>query len=95
MNFIQQTISTKIASKGKIMADKDLMTPENVPGRYYTDSTCIDCDLCRQIAPKSFTRQDESGYSYVCQQPQTAGEIAQAEEARISCPTETIGNDGE
>jgi hypothetical protein len=25
----------------------------------------------------------------------TAEEIAQAEEARISCPTETIGNDGE
>ena len=77
------------------MADKNLKTPENVPGKYYTDNTCIDCDLCRQIAPKSFTRQDEGGYSYVFKQPQTGEEIAQAEEARISCPTETIGNDGE
>jgi len=77
------------------MADKNLKTPENAPGKYYADNTCIDCDLCRQIAPKSFTRQDAGGYSYVFKQPQTAEEIVQAEEARISCPTETIGNDGE
>lgn len=77
------------------MADKNLKTSENVPGKYYVDNTCIDCDLCRQIAPKSFARQDEDGYSYVFKQPQTDEEIAQAEEARISCPTETIGNDGE
>ncbi len=76
------------------MPDKDLKNPENVSGKYYADSTCIDCDLCRQIAPGSFTRHDEGGYSYVFKQPQTAEEIAQAEEARISCPTETIGNDG-
>jgi hypothetical protein len=31
----------------------------------------------------------------VFKQPQTVEEIAQAEAARISCPTETIGNDGE
>ena len=77
------------------MAGKHLKNPENVPGKYYADNTCIVCDLCRQIAPRSFTRQDEGGYSYVFKQPQTVEEIAQAEAARISCPTETIGNDGE
>lgn len=77
------------------MADKQLKNPENVPGKYYVDNTCIDCDLCRNIAPKSFTRHDEGGYSIVFKQPDTAEEKAQAEEARASCPTETIGNDGD
>lgn len=76
------------------MADKNLKNPENVPGKYYVDSTCIDCDLCRNIAPAFFARHDEGGYSYVFKQPETPEEIAQAEEAKTSCPTETIGNDG-
>ena len=76
------------------MADKNLKNPENVAGRFYADSSCIDCDMCRNIAPKSFTRH-ENGYSYVYHQPQTPEEIAEAEEARNSCPTDTIGNDGE
>ena len=76
------------------MADKNLKNRENVSGKFYVDNTCIDCDLCRNIAPKFFTRSDEGGYSYVCRQPQTPEEIEQAEEARASCPTETIGNDG-
>lgn len=77
------------------MAEKNLKNPENVPGKFYVDNTCIDCDLCRNIAPQFFTRFDEGGYSYVFKQPEAAEEIALAEEARSSCPTETIGNDGE
>lgn len=77
------------------MADKHLKNPENALGKYYADNTCIDCDLCRNIAPRTFTRHDEGGYSIVFKQPNTPEEIAQAEEARASCPTETIGNDGE
>lgn len=77
------------------MADKNQKTPENVPGKYYVDTTCIDCDLCRNIAPKTFSRHDEGGYSIVFKQPETPEEIAHAEEARTSCPSETIGNDGE
>ena len=76
------------------MADKNLKNPENVPGKYYVDSTCIDCDICRNVAPEFFTRQDEGGYSYVFKQPKTPEEIALAEEACNSCPTDTIGNDG-
>ena len=77
------------------MADKNLKTPENVPGKFYVDNTCIDCDMCRNIAPAIFKRHDDGGYSYAFKQPATVEELAQAEEARVSCPTETIGNDGD
>ena len=69
-------------------------TPENMPGPYYNDTSCIDCGMCPDIAPEIFRRHD-NGYSYVWRQPVTAEEIAQAEDARESCPTESIGNDGE
>ena len=68
--------------------------PQNVSGPYYNDSTCIDCDLCRELAPQIFTREDGGGYSYVFRQPVTPDEVALAEDARQSCPTESIGNDG-
>ena len=77
------------------MADKKLKNPENAPGKFYVDNTCIDCDLCRNLAPNTFKRQEDFGYSYVFKQPITPDEITQAEEARLSCPTETIGNDSE
>lgn len=76
------------------MADRNSKVPENVPGRYYHDNTCIDCDLCREMAPQFFRRQEEGGYTYVFRQPVTAAEIAMAEEARLACPTDSIGNDG-
>jgi ferredoxin len=68
--------------------------PDNVPGPYYNDLSCIDCGMCPEIAPLIFKRQEDTGYSYVHHQPSTPGEIAQAELARESCPTESIGNDG-
>jgi ferredoxin len=76
------------------MAEPTQKSPENVPGPYYVDDTCIDCDLCRSNAPKFFTREDAGGYTYVYRQPVTDEEIAEAEEARLACPTESIGNDG-
>jgi ferredoxin len=69
-------------------------SPRNAAGPYYVDSTCIDCDMCREIAPAIFARDEENGSSYVFHQPETAAELEQAEEARKSCPAETIGNDG-
>ena len=75
------------------MANRNDKPSENVPGPYYVDATCIDCDLCR-TAPQILTRQDEGGYSYVWHQPSSDDEIALAEEARLGCPTDSIGNDG-
>ena len=77
------------------MADPDNKHPLNVAGPYYNDDTCIDCDLCREIAPQIFRRDDESGASYVWHQPGSPEEIALAEEALQACPTESIGSDGE
>ena len=76
------------------MADRNQRTPENVPGLCYVDDTCIDCGLCPDTAPHLFRRFDEGGYSIVYRQPQTAEQIALAEEAVSGCPTESIGNDG-
>lgn len=69
--------------------------PQNIVGRYYVDSSCIDCDLCRTTAPAFFRRDDEIGFSIVHRQPVTPEELALAEEAREGCPTESIGNDGD
>lgn len=77
------------------MATRQQKTPENVPGAFYVDDTCIDCDLCRNTAPEFFKRFDEGGYTVVVRQPQTPEEIALAQEALIGCPTDSIGNDGE
>ena len=76
------------------MADPNDRVEENVPGPYYVDSLCIDCDVCRDTAPDNFTRSDENGYSYVFKQPETEDERALCEEALAACPVEAIGNDG-
>jgi ferredoxin len=76
------------------MANKLQKSPENIPGRFYVDNTCIDCGLCPDTAPQIFKRYDEGGYSIVYRQPQTPEDIALAEEAVSGCPTESIGNDG-
>lgn len=69
--------------------------PQNVPGRYYVDAQCIDCDLCRETAPLIFSRHDETGSTFVHHQPVTPEEIALAEEAIQGCPVEAIGHDGD
>ncbi len=76
------------------MANHPDRYPDNVPGLYYVDDQCIDCDLCRERMPDIFVRNDEGGHSYVRRQPVNEDEIAICEEARDSCPTEAIGNDG-
>lgn len=77
------------------MADKEDRNQENVVGKFYVDSSCIDCDLCRETAPKNFTRSDDEGYSYVYNQPTSPEEEEQCREAMEGCPVEAIGDDGE
>ncbi|MBI3251834.1 MAG: ferredoxin [Candidatus Omnitrophica bacterium] len=76
------------------MSDKANRYPENVPGAFYVDTQCIDCDLCRQTAPQNFDRNQAGGYSFVKKQPVTPEEEAQCKEAKEGCPVEAIGNDG-
>jgi ferredoxin len=75
------------------MANLTARLPQNIPGAFYVDATCTDCDLCRSLAPEFFSRHDETGYSFVYRQPVTEEEIALADEASQSCPSESIGRD--
>lgn len=63
--------------------------PQNVPGEFFVDSTCIDCDACRQVAPASF--RDHGGQSSVFHQPKNPGELHRAFMALVTCPTASIG----
>lgn len=68
--------------------------PDNIPGEFYVDRMCIDCDVCRDTAPANFKRNDENGYSYVYRQPETPEELDLCTEAMNACPVEAIGDDG-
>jgi ferredoxin len=76
------------------MATPAERNPDNMPGPYYVDSSCIDCDQCRLIAPDTFERNADTGMGYVKRQPVTEDEIALAEEALAACATQSIGSDG-
>jgi ferredoxin len=76
------------------MADKMRKAAHNVPGRYYVDQTCIDCDLCRESTPGNFLRFDSARHSYVARQPRDAAEEAACLAALEECPVEAIGSDG-
>jgi glyoxylase-like metal-dependent hydrolase (beta-lactamase superfamily II)/ferredoxin len=71
------------------MARELLRLPENVPGAFFVDSTCIDCDTCRQLAPATFGETGE--YSFVQLQPRNADEERAAYRALVACPTASIG----
>lgn len=77
------------------MADLEDKNPENVVGKFYVDSQCIDCDLCRETAPTCFMREEDEGYSYVFKQPETEEEVELCVEAMEGCPVEAIGDDGD
>lgn len=77
------------------MANVDDRLPENVPGKWYVDSSCIDCDVCRTTAPDNFKQNEDEGYSFVYKQPENDEELARCEEAKAACPVEAIGDDGE
>jgi len=62
---------------------------ENTSGDVYVDSTCIDCDTCRWMAPTVFHR--DNGKSAVYHQPQDQTERLQALQALLACPTSSIG----
>src|SRR5437763_16652800 len=72
-----------------IMARVELRRAENVAGDFFVDSTCIDCDLCRQIAPATFKAVGKQ--SAVHCHPRTPDDATAALKALITCPTASIG----
>jgi glyoxylase-like metal-dependent hydrolase (beta-lactamase superfamily II)/ferredoxin len=71
------------------MANRARAVPENAPGSFFVDSTCIDCDTCRQLAPATFA--DHGEHSYVRVQPRNGEEERAAYRALVACPTASIG----
>src|SRR5438105_2650459 len=71
------------------MANPKKRVPANVPGDFFVDSTCIDCDACRQIAPAVFGEGPET--SFVKAQPVSGADRRQALQALLACPTGSIG----
>jgi len=71
------------------MANVKKILPENVKGEFFVDSTCIDCDACRQLAPEVFA--SSGSYSYVHSQPKDEITRKKAIYALISCPVGAIG----
>ncbi len=72
------------------MADLQKRLPENVAGDFYVDTTCINCDTCRQIAPALF--DEVRDYAYVYRQPRNILERRLAIHALLACPTGAIGS---
>jgi glyoxylase-like metal-dependent hydrolase (beta-lactamase superfamily II)/ferredoxin len=71
------------------MANVHQRLPENIPGDFYVDASCIDCDTCSQLAPSIF--RDHGEQCSVFHQPQTNAETRLALMALVACPTGSIG----
>ena len=71
------------------MAKIEHIHPKNMVGDFFVDTTCIDCDTCRTLAPATFSRVDDQ--SVVYSQPSSYDETYKALEAVLACPTVSIG----
>ena len=71
------------------MANIQRRLPENVPGDFFVDESCIDCDTCSQLAPAVF--RDHGEQCSVYRQPDNAADTRLALMALVACPTGSIG----
>ena len=72
------------------MANVEKRLSGNVAGDFFVDSSCIDCDACRQLAPEIF--RDAGEVSVVFHQPSNIPETHRALMALVACPTASIGS---
>jgi glyoxylase-like metal-dependent hydrolase (beta-lactamase superfamily II)/ferredoxin len=72
------------------MADEKKLVKQNIAGNFFVDTTCINCDTCRQLAPVTF--DDQGQYSFVKHQPKDGSEAEAAMRALLACPVGSIGN---
>src|SRR5213083_3785807 len=74
------------------MARSSSRLPENVPGPFFVDESCIDCAVCRHLAPAVFARSARD-LSFVARQPGSDEERTRALMALVACPTSSIGTE--
>jgi glyoxylase-like metal-dependent hydrolase (beta-lactamase superfamily II)/ferredoxin len=73
------------------MADPNKRLDSNVAGNFYVDGTCINCDACRQLAPRTFEEVGE--FSAVYSQPESDDHTHRAYQALLACPVGSIGTE--
>ena len=71
------------------MANKINRLTKNVGDNFFVDSTCINCDTCRQLASATFAENDD--FSSVYRQPVGDAEVHAAYQALVACPVGSIG----
>ncbi len=71
------------------MASVKRRLPCNVPGEFFVDDSCIDCSVCRTVAPSVFG--DGENTACVRRQPSSREEKLSAFQALVSCPVSAIG----
>ena len=72
------------------MSEEYKITRKNVAGRYHVDESCIYCELCVETNPANFAYDDDEGFAYVSQQPQSSAEHRLMAECISDCPIESI-----
>ncbi|MFI5303354.1 MAG: MBL fold metallo-hydrolase [Nitrospiria bacterium] len=72
------------------MANLKKRLPDNIPGKFYVDDTCIDCDACRILSPNCFKEKNQQ--SVVYRQPLNGNEEIEVLQALLACPTSSIGS---
>lgn len=72
------------------MADRRAAHPLDRGGGWFADTTCIACDVARQLAP-GLIAEDERGLSYFTRAPEGPAEEAMAWRALLACPSASIG----
>lgn len=73
------------------MARPEDRLPDNAPGAFYVDATCIDCGTCRIVAPATFA--EAADHSFVATQPADDAARHRALMALVACPTGSIGTE--
>ena len=76
------------------MADKSNKQPENVPGKWYVDRTCVPCNSCMDEAGSLLKYSEDQSHVFFSRQPTNPAEEEAAQKASEICPTGSIGNDG-
>jgi glyoxylase-like metal-dependent hydrolase (beta-lactamase superfamily II)/ferredoxin len=73
------------------MAQRSRCHPDNVPGPFFVDKTCIDCGTCYEYLPWVF--REAGDHSRVFRQPEGPSDRLHALKALLACPTGSIGTD--
>ena len=91
--------AASVAAAASQKKNQRVRRPENAPGAFYVDSSCINCDVCRRIAPETFSKIGPQSAVH-CQPPASSPSslgdptTAAAAAALISCPTASIHAEG-